>query len=164
MKKFLMGLMAFMLVFSIAGCGAKQRLEQKAGEAIAEKILGAAGVDANIDGDQVVIKGEDGDEITFSEGKWPSSSLAENIPEFKGGKISSVMEVKDSLHIMIEDISDNDFTAYLEDIKKDFSKETYQLNTDTGMSYTAGNGKGIIVLLTYEKGSGASITVAKSGE
>jgi L-fucose mutarotase/ribose pyranase (RbsD/FucU family) len=162
MKKFLIGLMAFMMVFSIAGCGVRQKLENKAGEAIAEKILGAAGVDANIDGNQVVIKGEDGQEITFSDGKWPSSSLAENIPEFKGGKISSVMEAKDSLYIMIEDISDKDFTAYLEDIKKAFAEETYLLNTDTGVMYAAGNGKGISVMLTYEKDAGASITVTRS--
>ncbi len=61
MKKILAGLLVLLLVFSLAGCGIKEKLEQKAGEAIVEKILDSAGVKADIDGDKLVVKGEDGE-------------------------------------------------------------------------------------------------------
>ena len=158
MKKILICLLTFALMFSFTGCVAKEKLEEKA----AEKILQGAGVDANIDGDKVVIKGEDGQELTIGSGEWPSSNLAKSIPEFKGGKIVSVMEANDSLFIMIEEISDKDFTAYLEETKKSFTVETYEMSTDSGMMYAAENGDGLGVTLIYEKDAGFSITVAQA--
>ena len=158
MKKILICLLTFALIFSFAGCGAKEKLEEKA----AEKILQGAGVDADIDGDKVVIKGEDGQELTIGAGEWPSSDLAKSIPEFKGGKIVSVMEANDSLFIMIEEISEEDFTAYLEGTKEVFTEETYEMNTGTGMMYMATNSEGLSVTLTYEKGAGFSIAVAQA--
>jgi len=67
------------------------RRKGKGGGKGCRKILEDAGVDADIDGDKVVIKGEDGQELTIGEGEWPSFDLAKSIPEFKGGKIVSVM-------------------------------------------------------------------------
>jgi len=119
-------------------------------------------VDADLDGDKVVIKGEDGQELTIGAGEWPSSDLAKSIPEFKGGKVVSVMEADDSLFIMIEVISEDDFTAYLDEIKKIFTEEAFKMNTDTGMIYAAGNDKGIGVTLTYEKDAGFSIAVSQA--
>lgn len=158
MKKLLITLLVLLLTLSMAGCGAKEKAAEKA----AEKIFEGAGVDADIDGDKVVIKGEDGQELTIGAGEWPSSDLAKSIPEFKGGKIVSVMEANDSLFIMIEEISEEDFTAYLEEIKEAFSGENYEMNTGTGMIYTAVNGSDISVMLTYEKDAGFSITVSKA--
>ncbi len=158
MKKILIGLLAFMLAFSFAGCGAKER----AAEELAEKILQGAGVDADIGGEKVVIKGGDGQELTIGSSEWPSSDLAKSIPEFKGGKVVSMMEAEDSLFLMIEEISDQDFTAYLKKIKETFTKETYEMNTDTGMMYSGGNGEGTVVMLTYEKDAGFSITVSQA--
>lgn len=157
MKKFLIGLLAFVLILSLAGCVAKENAAENA----AEKILKSAGVDADIAGDKVIIKGEDGQALTIGEGAWPSSDLAKSIPEFKGGKIVSVMEANDSLFIMIEDISDEDFTAYLGETKKTFAEESYEMSTGTGMMYSAGNGKGLGVMLTYEKDAGISIAVSQ---
>ncbi|MEL7624148.1 MAG: DUF6591 domain-containing protein [Clostridiales bacterium] len=158
MKKIFIWLLVILLTLSMAGCGAKEKAAEKA----AEKILEAAGVDADLDGDKVVVKGEDGQELTIGEGEWPTSDLAKSIPEFKGGKIVSVMEANDSLFIMIEEISDEDFTAYLEEIKETFTGETYEMNTGTGMMYSAGNNEGIGVMLTYEKDAGFSITVSQA--
>ncbi len=162
MKKLLIGLLVLLLALSLVGCGAKEKAEEKAGEALAEKILENAGVDADIDGDKVVVKGEDGQELTIGKDKWPSSDLAKSIPEFKDGKIVSVMEANDSLFIMIEDVSDEDFTTYLEEIKSAFTGENYEMNTDTGMIYTAVNDSDISVMLTYEKDAGFSITLSKA--
>ncbi len=158
MKKILIGLLVFMLALSFAGCGARERAAENA----AEKILQGAGVDADIDGDKVVIKGEDGQELTIGAGEWPSSDLAKSVPEFKGGKIVSVMEANDSLFIMIEEISEEDFMAYLDEIKGSFAEGTYEMNTGTGMMYMAANSEGLSVTLTYEKDAGFSIAVAQA--
>ena len=158
MKKFLIGLLILLMALSMVGCGAKEKAAEKA----AEKILQGAGVDADIDGDKVVIKGEDGQELTIGAGEWPSSDLAKSIPEFKGGKIVSVMEANDSLFIMIEEISEKDFTAYLEETKEVFTEETFEMNTGTGMMYAATNSEGLGVTLTYEKDAGFSIAVAQA--
>ena len=158
MKKFLIGLLVLLLVLAIAGCGAKEKAAEKA----AEKILKGAGVDADIEGNKVVVKGEDGQELTIGAGEWPTSDLAKNIPEFKGGKIVSVMEANDSLFIMIEEISEEDFTAYLEETKEVFPEETFKMDTGTGMMYAAVNSEGLGVTLTYEKDAGFSIAVAQA--
>lgn len=158
MKKMIIRLVVLSLALSLAGCGAKER----AGEALAEKILEEAGVEADLDGDKVVIKGEDGQELTFGEGEWPTSDLAKNIPEFKGGKVASLMEAGDSLFIMIEEVTEQDFSDYWDEVKEAFTEETYEMSTDTGIMYAAENGKGVSVMLTYEKGAGFSITVAQA--
>lgn len=154
MKKLSIGLLALLLVLSLAGCGAKEKA--------AEKILQGAGVDADINGDKVVIKGEDGQELTIGAGEWPTSDLAKSIPKFKGGKIVSVMEANDSLFIMIEEISDQDFTAYMEEVKETFTEEAFKMDTGTGMMYSAANSEGLSVMLTYEKDAGFSIAVSKA--
>lgn len=158
MKNLLIGLLILLLVLSMAGCGAKE----KSAEKMAEKIFENAGVDVDIDGDKVVIKGEDGQELTMGAGKWPTSGLVGHIPVFEGGKIVSVMEAEDSLFIMIEDVSDEDFTAYLEEIKSAFTGENYEIDTGTGMIYTAVNDSDISVMLTYEKDAGFSITLSQA--
>lgn len=160
MKKFIIGLLVLLLTLSFAGCGSKSKLEKKAGVEVTEKILKDAGVDANIDGDKVIVKGEDGQELTIGAGEWPSSNIAKYIPEFKAGNIVSVMEAEDSVFIMIEDISEEDFTAYLEEIKKAFTNETYEMDTGNGIVYMAGNSESINVMLTYEKEVGLSIAVS----
>lgn len=64
--------------------------------------------------------------------------------------------------IMIEEVSDQDFTAYLEEIKLAFTGENYEMNTGTGMIYTAVNDSDISVMLTYEKDAGFSITLSQA--
>ena len=158
MKKFLIGLLVLLMALSMAGCGTKEKAAEKA----AEKILKDAGVEADIDGDKGIVKGEDGQELTIGAGEWPTSDLAKSIPEFKGGKIVSVMEANDSLFIMIEEISEEDFTAYLEKTKEVFPEESFKMDTETGMMYAAANSEGLGVTLTYEKDAGFSIAVAQA--
>ncbi len=162
MKKIAIGLLACILVLAMAGCGVRQRMEQKAGDALAEKILKDIGVDADVDGDQVVIQGEDGQQLTVGEGKWPTSALAKSIPEFKGGKITSALQAEDSLFILVEEVSEKDFAAYLDQIKKIFAEQPYQMDSEGGMMYSAKNDTGINVALTYEKDAGMSISVTQA--
>ncbi len=161
MKKIIGCLLAALMLAALVGCGVKEKIAEKAAEKFMEDIGGGQ---VDIDGDKVVIKGEDGQALTIGAGEWPSSDLAKSIPEFKGGKIASVMEAEDSLFIMIEEASGEDFTAYLNEIKKIFTEETYEISTGTGMMYAAVNGEGVTVTLTYEKDAGFSITASKATE
>ncbi len=73
-----------------------------------------------------------------------------------------MLEAADSLYIMIEDISDEQFVPYLEEIKAIFSEEAYEMTTGDSMMYGATNGSNISVMITYEKDAGFSITLSKS--
>lgn len=162
MKKIIVGLLAFMLILSFAGCGAKEKMEEKAGEALAEKIIKeAGGGDVDIDGDKVVIKGEDGEQATFGQTEWPTSDLAKSIPKFKGGKVVTVMEMNDSLLIALEEASKEDFADYLDEIKQTFTEQSYDMKSEGNVTYGAENGEGIGVSLIYTTDQTLSITVAK---
>lgn len=167
MKKILSLMLVIMLVMSLAGCGVKAKLEQKAGEAIAEKMIEGAGegkVDLDLDGDKVVIKGEDGEKMTFGSTEWPKSKLANSIPEFKKGNIVSVMEIDDSLFISFEEVSEKNFEEYMAKIKNDFTEESYEMKQEGSMVYGATNSKGIAISLTYTDENSFSITLAQAEE
>lgn len=163
MKKIVIWILIVLLAASLAGCGAKEKLDEKAGEALAEKVIEeAGGGDVDIDGDKVVIKGEDGAEAVFGETEWPTSDLAKSIPEFKGGKVVAVMEMNDSLLITLEGASKEGFTDYLDEIKKTFTEETYDMKSEGSVTYGAENGEGIGVMLMYIADEGLSITVTQT--
>ena len=105
MKKTLICLLIFALLFSFAGCGAKEKLEEKIAEKVFEE---AGGGDLDIDGDKVTIKGDNGETVTFGDNKWPTSELVQNIPEFKDGKVNGVLESADSIVITLELVKEED--------------------------------------------------------
>ncbi len=164
MTKFISALLAIVLTLALAGCGVKENLQKKAGEALAEKILGDAGVDVDLDDDTVVIEGEDGQKITFSEDKWPTTDLAKKIPEYKDGKITSVMETSESVFIMLEEVSEDYFLDYLEEIKEMYPDDPYEVSGDSGITYVGGDGDGLNTMLIYETDYGLSINVSKDEE
>ncbi|NLV15589.1 MAG: hypothetical protein GXY50_00025 [Syntrophomonadaceae bacterium] len=165
MKKILVVLLAFMLIISVTGCGVNEKISEKAGEKIAEKIMSdAGGGDVDIDGDKVTIKGEDGQELTFGETDWPTSDLAKSIPEFKGGKIVTVMDMNDSVLISLEEASNKDFADYLDEIKQTFTEESYEMKSEEHITYGAKNDEGIGVMLTYTVDETLSITVQQTSE
>jgi len=146
MKKILICLLTFMLLFSFTGCGAKEKLEEKAAEKVFEE---ASGGDLDIDGDKVTIKGENGEKVTFGDSKWPASDLAKNIPEFKGGTVNGVMETTDSIVITLESVQEEDVLPYWETIKKDFPKDVYEMIATDFITISGSNDAGINVSLVY---------------
>ena len=150
MKRKLILILLVLLSVSLKGCGAKEALEEKASETIAEKVIEGSGAgDVDIDGDKVTIKGEDGEEATFGSTDWPSSELAKNIPEFKGGKIVTVMEANDSLIISVGEANKKDFDEYLNEIKKTYTNQSYDMKTEESITYGALNDKGYSVTIIY---------------
>lgn len=77
-------IVALLLILSFTVCGIKQKLEEKIGETLTEKILKDVGVDDDIDGGKVIINDEDGQKLAIGDCEWPSSTLAKSIPEYQG--------------------------------------------------------------------------------
>ncbi|MGI6685561.1 MAG: DUF6591 domain-containing protein [Bacillota bacterium] len=152
MKKIWIALLLVALMMSFTACGAKEKLENKVGEAIGEKILEEiGGGDVDIDGDKVTIKGEDGTEASFGGSEWPESDVLQTVPEFKEGTITSVMTSEAYAMIIIEEVKEQDFAEYYDEIKASFTKDAFEMNLDGIISYAAGNDKGISVQLSYDK-------------
>lgn len=161
MKKILIYLFIFVLVLSFAGCGAKDKLEQKIGEGITEKILEeSSDGKVDIDDGTITFEGEDGETVVIGGTKWPTSDLAKNVPKFEKGNIISTMESSESLTIALEAVKKEDFLKYLEKIKADYTEEAFESNSEGNITYAGGNGQGIVVFMNYVEGQ-ASISVTK---
>lgn len=160
MKRVLIVLFALMICLQLFGCGAKEKAEEK----LAEKILeSAGGGKVDIDGEKVTFKGDDGQEVTVGGSEWPTSALAKNIPEFKGADSISVVDSEESVFISLESVKKKDFDEYLEKIKKDFTKESFEANSDGYYSYGGNNDKGISVMMQYSDET-LAITLAKANK
>lgn len=165
MKNIVKLVLIMILTLSLVGCGVKDKLDEKVAEEFTEKIIeSAGGGDVDIDGDTVVFKGEDGEEVIFGSTEWPSTDLAKNIPELNKGTIVAVMASNDSMFITLEDLSEKDFADYQDEIKKEFTEESYSVTAEDIISYGAANDKGINVTLTYSLDKTLSITVVKETE
>jgi membrane protein implicated in regulation of membrane protease activity len=154
MKKVFILFLSLVIVISFAGCGVKDKIEAKVSEAVGEKVIeDLAGGKVDIDGDIVTVKSEDGTEATIGGTEWPKSNLIKNIPEFKAGTIVSVMDSESFTMVIMEEVKEEDYSNYLEGIKKDFTKDALEMNSDGVTLYTAGNGKGCMVQVSYELGN-----------
>jgi hypothetical protein len=163
MKKILIYFLMLVLVLGVIGCGAKEKLEQKVGEAFTEKLLEEAtdgDVDVDVDDGVIIFKGDDGEELVLGGDEWPESDLTKNIPEFEKGNFLSAMEAPNSVTILFDSVKKEDFTNYLEKIKVDYTKESSEISADGNIMYSASNGKGIVVVINYLEG-GVSISVTE---
>ncbi|HBD62836.1 MAG TPA: hypothetical protein DC038_00210 [Clostridiales bacterium] len=146
MKKLFIAVLLITLLLILASCGAKQKMEEKITEKIVEKTLGA---NVDIDGEEVTFKGEDGEEVTFGSTEWPDSEAGKKIPEFKKGKVTSAVNSKGYVFVMLEEVDEDDFKAYYEDIKSKYTEDSYESKYEGVISYSGGNTEGIIVGLSY---------------
>jgi hypothetical protein len=153
MKKFLAVSVCTLLVgVMAAGCGIREKIEKKAGEAIGEKIveeMAGDDVDVDIDGDKVVIKGEDGEELALGGTEWPDSGAIENIPKYKSGKVDSVIETKRSAQLEIIETDKEYFEEYIDSIKDEFDTEQYESNSSDNITYSGKNDDGVSVLFVF---------------
>lgn len=131
-------------------------------EKVAEKVFEeAGGGDLDIDGDKITLKGDNGEKVTFGDSKWPTSELAKNIPEFKDGTVNGVMETADSIVITLESVQEEDALSYSEEIKKDFSKDIYEMIATDFITISGYDDEGINVSLVYMS-EVLTITVTKT--
>ena len=73
------------------------------------------------------------------------------------------MESTDVVMIYMEQVKDKDFAEYLEEIKKLYSLDAYEVKSEENISYMAFNGEGNAVYLTYvTEGEELSISISKT--
>lgn len=145
MKKITLFVSLIIIVSLLAGCGAKEKMEEKIAEKFVESALGG---NVDIDGEEVTIKGEDGD-VTFGESEWPDSKIANNIPEFKNGKITSALKSDNYVLIIVEEVEEKHFKDYYEKVKSDFTNDSYDATFDGTISYSGSNNDGVMVIVSY---------------
>ena len=122
----------------------------------------ALGDKVDIDGDTMTVKGDDGEKVTIG-GKWPDSKLAKKIPEFKKGNVVSSMETNEGVTISLENVKAKDAKPYIEKIKKEYSKDSSEYETDGTLIYSGFGDDNIEVSICYaEKDETFFITIAKT--
>lgn len=138
-------LTAAILVF-MTGCGImKDKVNEKIGEGIAEKVVGGK-VDISKDGGVKVQK----DGSSFEGGtdlKWPQSSMGD-LPEPKA-KISGVVTGKEGSSIVFSEMSLGDAQAYIEKLKELGYKDGLNMTDSDSLSYTGKNSSGATVMFAY---------------
>lgn len=161
MKKIVLaGLFVLLLIFMI---GCKKKAEEEVSESIVEGYLEESGdIDVDIDGDTVVVKNEDGSEVTYGSTEWPSSDLVKEVPVFKSGLITGTVDSEEYSTIYMEEVNEKDALEYLEELKEKFTKNSYEMNADDIISYGGENENGIAVVIYYDIASESiSISVSK---
>ncbi len=163
-KNNLVVFLAVLILFALGGCGVQDKVNEKVGEKVTEGILNHA-TDGNakvdIDGDKMSIKGKDGEEFSFGDTKWPDNKAARLIPEFKKGKVVSVLNSDGACLISVEQVKEKDAQQYLEEIKSQgFTNDTTEYSFDNTWSYSANKDENSMISLSYNSESqGLSITV-----
>ncbi len=148
MKKVLAILLVLCMLVVFAGCRARQKLSEK----ILEEMIGnAGGGDVDIDDESVTIQGEDGTTTTIGGTEWPDSDFAQNIPEFKKGTITYVMESTDYTYVTIESVKAKDAADYTETIKSEYNIDSYETSSGGDFSYTAQNDDGLTISIMYSQ-------------
>lgn len=155
MKKIINIMIGLVLIAALTGCGTKQKLENK----ITEKILETAtGGDIDIDEGEVTVKGEDGKSVTFGSTEWPSSETAKKLPEFKKGKISSVMSTENYVMVAVEEVEEKDFIDYYRDALKIFVMAGNVSVSEDALTYGGSDENGVMLTLHYVR-EGKTLTL-----
>ena len=159
MKKVLICIFVVVLVISSTGCKPKQKISEKIADSIVEKII-ESNTDGNVDieKDKITVTDEEGNVSVFGETEWPTSDLAKRIPEIKTGTITTVMDSGDTILIGLIEVSKDDYEDYLKEVKKTFTKDTFDMNAEGNITFGAQNGDGISIMLMYTKDNSLSIT------
>lgn len=153
-KKTIAILLVVFMIALVGGCGVKEQVSDKITEKVTEGVINKA-LDGegtvDIDGGKVSIKGEDGEEFSFGDTEWPKDGVAELIPKFTKGKISSVMSSNEICGIIIEEVEKSDFDQYAEEIKaQGFTNEPLEFTSNTASTYSALKDENTRISLQYQ--------------
>lgn len=160
MKKILICLFIFVFIISSTGCKANEKLAKKAAESIVEKIVESSGAgDVDFEKDKIVVTDGEGNVSVFGETEWPTNDLAKEIPKFNGGKVTTVMDTGDTILIGLIEVSKAEFEDYLEEVKKTFTENAFNMISEGNITYGASNSDEVTIMLMYTADNSLSITV-----
>ncbi len=164
LKKLLALLIAVLMTAALSGCFIREQINKKIGEAVTEGIVNqfASGADIDIDGEEIVIKGEDGEEVTFGSTQWPQGEAVDLLPAFSQGTISSVMNSDKYCMIVVNDVSESDYNSYVQAIQDaGFSENPFTMDSEDGLYFGASYNENTSAAVTFSGDSG-EITIMVS--
>jgi len=139
------------------GCGAKEKVAE-------EVIENAVGDNVDIDGDKITIEGEDGEKVTIGETEWPDSDMAKKIPEFKNGKITSVISTENAIMVSIEETDDKEVMDYASNFVKTYLNNAVVMRSVDGLYYSGTDDQGLTIVLSYTSENKSLSITANQGE
>lgn len=156
---------ALLLLLPLTGCNARQKIADKVADKITEGIVNkVAGddVDVDIDGDKVTIKGDDGSEMTFGGTEWPKDGAASMIPEFKEGKLDTVINSAENCWLQVKDVNEADYEKYIEALKGvGFDASGSEYKDAESRIYSAYKGEELLITVTYSSDNTMVINAMK---
>lgn len=141
-------------VFALSACA---RASEKMAEGIVEGMFGGK---VDIEGDNVTIKGEDGNtSMTLtSDGTWPKDKMGD-LPELKG-KVTSTLESGGGCVVYVEAVEEGDATAYIDKIKDLGYADVMEMTSDDGTIVFTGTKDQASVVFSYSGDGYCMITYA----
>jgi len=163
MKKIVLAVVFAALLISLDGC--KKNVEEEVSESIAESFMEDSGNGDMDMGGTVVVKNEDGSEVSYGSTQWPTSDLVKDVPVCKSGLITGTVDSEEYSTIYMEEVKEKDALEYLRELKQKFSQNSYEVEADDIISYGGENSNGIAVVIYYDIASESiSISVSKVTE
>ena len=150
-KKLAIFICMSLLLFTLTSCG--KSLEDQISEGLTESLINSQledGASVDIDGDTVVVEGEDGESYSYGGTEWPSSDVAKLIPKLNAGTVTYVMESEDYAMVTIEEVTEDDFVDYVSDLEAEgYTEEVTTMNSDGTKYYYAADTDGNNVAASY---------------
>lgn len=144
-KKSIVILLGALLLITSGGCGIRKKVGEKLAEKVTEGIIEKAvggDVDIDLDEGKIKVKGGEGTEWSLGGGKWPKGKAASMIPEFKKGKVETVMETSDECMIGLSEVSLKDFESYVNQLQgAGFTDDVTTYTTEDMVMYGARKGE-----------------------
>lgn len=144
MKKILIVLLIALLLLGIVSCG---KARENAAENMIENIIeNQAGEDVDVDvddgGGSITISSDEG-EISIQGDEdgmpWPGDKLPSNVPEVKGVKVISVMDVGEGVYISFENCSNDIGENYIKEIENSGWEITFSMDQEGYHTIIANN-------------------------
>lgn len=146
----------------LASCNLRQRAASAVQDRIMEKALGD-NVEIDSNKEQVKIKGEDGEEIIFGADQWPDGKAARMVPEFKDGKVASVMSSDNYCLIVVEGSSEKEWQSYVGKLKAEgFDRSAMEYSDDNSKIYQGFTEDGHMAMASVDREGNVSISVQVS--
>ncbi len=155
-KKIIVVLISTLMVLTLASCGVREKVNQEISEKVTEGVLNKAtggAADIDIEGDKLSIKGKDGEELTIGGNEWPDTGAASKIPKIKNGSVVSAFNSDTSCVIILEKVTQQDFTDYVDEVKAlGYTNDAFTYSADESHSYSASAEDGSAISVTYSGG------------
>lgn len=163
MKRIALVLLGVAMLLALAGCGVREKIEDKITEGIIENIAGE-NVDIDLDEGTITVEGEEGEEWSLGGGEWPEGQAADLIPEFTKGKITGVMNSAKACFISIEEVEEQDYREYIEALKSaGFDQDVVEASDESMITYGASLEDGSAsVIMSYSSDKEMIIQVTAS--